>query len=207
VNPTIIECVQGEPEWYAARLGIPTASEFDTVCAEKGPRGGAPKGRRTYMLKLIGERLTGQPAESYSNGHMERGKVMEAEARDLYAMLTGYEPRQVGFISIGDAGCSPDSLIGGDGMLEVKTKLPHIQLDVLLSGEIPAEHVRQLQGQLWVSGRQWVDFLSYWPGLAPFIKRVHRNEDAISDIAKKVAGFNAELLALMERVAPRQAAA
>ena len=81
----IFECEQGSAEWFAARAGIPTASEFATVMARG--RGGESKTRRTYMLKLIGERLTGQPMESYTNAHMERGKVMEAEARDLYAMV------------------------------------------------------------------------------------------------------------------------
>lgn len=198
---------QGTPEWYACRLGIPTASEFETVCAEKGPRGGEPKGRRTYMLKLIGERMTGEPADNYTNQHMERGKVMEAEARDLYQMLTGYECRQVGFIRNGDTGCSPDSLIGDDGMVEIKTKLPHLQLDCLLRDEIPAEHFPQLYGQLWVAERKWVDFVSYWPALPPFMKRVTRDEIRIAAIANGVAAFNAEMAELSARVTNRQKAA
>lgn len=209
MSPVIIDCEQGTPEWFAARLGIPTASEFETVCAQKGPRGGEPKGRRTYMLKLLGERLTGKPHDSYTNDHMERGKVMEAEARDLYAMLTGNELTRVGFIRCGNFGCSPDSLIGDDGLLEVKTKLPHLQLDCLLRGEIPGEHFPQLYGQLWISGRQWVDFISYWPGLPPFIKRLERAkcEEEIVALAIAANQFNDELSALTERFAPKQKAA
>lgn len=188
----IFNCEQGTPEWFAARAGIPTASEFDTVMA-KGKGGGESKTRRTYMLKLIGERLTGQPMYSYSNDHMERGKVMEAEARQLYSMVSDLEPVQVGFLRRGDAGASPDSLVGNDGMLEIKTKLPHLQLDCILYDELPAEHRAQCQGQLWIAEREWVDFVSYWPGLPLFAKRVFRDEPYIARLAEAVRVFNAEM--------------
>lgn len=188
----IFNCEQGTPEWYAARAGIPTASEFDTVMA-KGRGGGDSKTRRTYMLKLIGERLTKEPMWSYSNEHMERGKVMESEARDLYQMIAEVECEQVGFLRRGDAGCSPDSLVGADGMLEIKTKLPHLQLDCILYDELPSEHRAQCQGQLWIAEREWVDFVSYWPGLPLFAKRVYRDEEYIKKLAEAVRVFNAEM--------------
>lgn len=188
----IFNCEQGTPEWYAARAGIPTASEFDTVMA-KGKGGGESKTRRTYMLKLIGERLTREPMYSYSNDHMERGKVMEAEARDLYQMIAELECRQVGFLRRGDAGCSPDSLVDANGMLEIKTKLPHLQLDCILYDELPAEHRAQCQGQLWIAEREWVDFVSYWPGLPLFAKRVFRDEPYIARLAEAVRVFNEEM--------------
>lgn len=202
----VFEHEQGSPEWYQARLGLATSSEFATVMAS-GRGGSESKTRRTYMLKLLGERLTGQPAENYSNLYMERGKVMEAEARELYAMVTGNECRQVGFIRRGDAGCSPDSLIGDDGMLEVKTRTPHLQLDALLRDEIPPEYMAQLYGQLWVAERAWVDVISYWPGLPPLIKRVTRKESELNAIAIAVGQFNQELAALESRFAPARKAA
>lgn len=201
----IFDCEQGTPEWLAARAGIPTASEFDTVMA-KGRGGGESKTRRTYMLKLIGERLTGEPAYSYTNEHMERGKVMESEARDLYAMIADVEPVKVGFIRRGDAGASPDSLIGNDGMLEIKTKLAHLQLDVLLNDELPSEHRAQCQGQLWIAEREWVDFVSYWPGLPLFRKRVFRDEAYIARLKVEVDTFNSEMLELIERINQKRAA-
>jgi hypothetical protein len=188
----IFNCEQGTPEWYAARAGIPTASEFDTVMA-KGKGGGESKTRRTYMLKLVGERLTKEPMWSYSNEHMERGKAMEDEARDLYQMIAEVECQQVGFLRRGDAGCSPDSLVAADGMLEIKTKLPHLQLDCILYDELPAEHRAQCQGQLWIAQREWVDFVSYWPGLPLFAKRVFRDETYIERLAEAVRVFNAEM--------------
>lgn len=195
----IFNCEQGTPEWLACRAGIPTASEFDTVMA-KGRSGGDSKTRRTYMLKLIGERLTHEPMYSYSNDHMERGKAMEAEARNLYAMVSELDPVQVGFLRRGDAGCSPDSLVGTDGMLEIKTKLPHLQLDCILYDELPSEHRAQCQGQLWIAQREWVDLVSYWPGLPLFAKRVFRDEIYIARLAAAVDQFNAELLETMAKI-------
>jgi predicted phage-related endonuclease len=195
----IFNCEQGTPEWYAARAGIPTASEFDTVMA-KGRGGAESKTRRTYMLKLIGERLTKEPMWSYSNEHMERGKAMEAEARDLYQMIAELGCQQVGFLRRGDAGCSPDSLVGENGMLEIKTKLPHLQLDCILYDELPAEHRAQCQGQLWIAEREWVDFVSYWPGLPLFAKRVFRDDDYIKRLAEAVRVFNAEMEEMIAKV-------
>lgn len=195
----IFDCEQGNPDWHACRAGIPTASEFATVMAS-GRGGGESKTRRKYMLTLIGQRLTGKVEEGYTNGHMERGKEMEAEARDLYSMVADIEPQRVGFMRRGDAGASPDSLVGNDGLLEIKTKLPHLQLECILADQLPSEHKAQCQGQLWISGRQWVDFVSYWPGLRLFKKRVHRDEAYIAQIKVAVDEFNSELLELLEKV-------
>ena len=195
----IVACDQGTPEWLAARAGIPTASMFATVMAS-GKGGAESKTRTTYMHKLAGEIITGEPMESYSNAHMERGKVMEAEARDLYAFERLLTPEQVGFIRSGDKGCSPDSLIGNDGMCEVKTKLPHLQIEVLLRGTLPPEHKAQCQGALWVAEREWIDFVSYWPKMPLFVHRVHRDEQYITDLSAAVDAFNGELATLVERV-------
>lgn len=201
----IFDCEQGTPEWYQCRLGIPTASEFATVLAS-GRGGGESKTRRTYLYKLAGEILTEEPMYSYSNDHMERGKTMESEARDMYVFLTDLELHQVGFIRNGRKGCSPDSLIGNDGMLEIKTKLAHLQCEVLDYDEFPAEHKAQCQGQLWVAEREWVDFVSYWPKLPIFAKRVFRDEAYIKKLAAEVDRFNNELADLVEKIRSRKAA-
>jgi hypothetical protein len=188
----IIDCEQGTVEWFRARAGMPTASEFHTVMA-KGRDGGSSVTRRTYMLKLAGEILTGEPMESYSNGHMERGKVMEDEARNFYSFMTDEEPQRVGFVVNGPKGCSPDSFIGANGMLEVKTKLPHLMIECLLKDEFPSEHKAQCQGALWVAEREWIDIAVYWPNLPLFVKRAHRDEDYIKKLAAAVDAFNDEL--------------
>jgi YqaJ-like viral recombinase domain len=201
----IFECEQGSPEWFECRRGIPTASEFDTVMAT-GRGGGESKTRRTYLYKLAGEILTGEQMYNYSNDHMERGKEMESEARDMYIFLTDLETQRVGFIRNGQKGCSPDSLIGADGMLEIKTKLAHLQCEVLACDEFPSEHKAQCQGQLWVAEREWVDFVSYWPKLPLFAKRVFRDEPYIKRLATEVDRFNNELADLIEKIRARRAA-
>jgi hypothetical protein len=195
----IFDCPQGSEQWHTARAGIPTASMFSTVLA-KGKGGGESVTRRKYLLTLIGERLTGRTEESYSNIHIERGKTMEEEARDLYAMVNDVEPQRVGFMRRGDAGCSPDSLLGADGLLEIKTKIPHLQIECLLSNRLPPEHVAQCQGQLWISGRQWLHFASYWPGLPLFVIRVERDENYIARLKVEVDCFLEELQAIKNQV-------
>lgn len=191
----IIDCEQGSDSWRQARCGIPTASEFATVLAK-----GEGRTRRSYMLKLAGEILTGEPMESYNNAHMERGKVMEDEARDLYIFTTGVELVRVGFIRNGNAGCSPDSLIGENGGLEIKTALPHIQIERLLKNDLPPEHKAQVQGSMWVSERDRWDFVSYWPNLPMLRVQVRRDNGYIANLAGEVARFNDELAQTVETI-------
>lgn len=195
----ILTCEQGTEEWYRARAGIPTASEFSTVMAS-GKGGGDSKTRRTYMFKLAGEIVTGELTDGFSNAHMERGKEMEPEARDLYSFMHDADIEQVGFIRNGLKGCSPDSLIGVAGMLEIKTKLPHLMIDVLLRDEFPSEHKAQCQGALWVAEREWIDIAVYWPKLPLFVKRAYRDEPYILGLSRAVLDFNEELHGIVERV-------
>lgn len=189
------EIEQGSEAWRAARLGIPTASKFATVMAK-----GEGKIRSEYMRKLAGEILTGEPMDSFSNAHMERGKAMEDEARETYAFVNDVEPRRVGFVRNGDRGASPDSLIGDDGGLEIKTALPHIQIDRLERNRLPPEHKAQVQGNLWISQREWWDFCSYWPKLPVLTVRVYRDEAFIAQLSDEVDRFNDELHALVARI-------
>jgi hypothetical protein len=191
----IFDVEQGTEQWHALRLGIPTASHFAEVIRDPG----TSKTRRDYMLKLAGERLTGEPMGSFENQHMERGRTLEAEARDLYAFAADIETRQVGFIRNWNAGCSPDSLIGDDGMIEIKTALPHILIDIALKDEFPVAHRAQTQGALWIAEREWIDCVVYWPGLPLFVKRARRIEPFIATLAKAIEDFNNELNEIVER--------
>lgn len=196
----IFNCVQGEPDWFEARRGLPTASEFATVMA-KGKGGGVSLTRKKYLLTLAGEILTGECVEGYTNANMERGKAMEAEARDLYVFKTDATLERVGFVRNDwwKAGASPDSIIGTDGGIEVKTALPHIQLERLIDNELPAEHKAQCQGILGITGRAWLDFVSYWPKLPLFVIRVHRDEAYIAAMKIAVQEFNEELSELVRK--------
>jgi hypothetical protein len=197
----VLDCPQNSDEWLYARLGIPTASEFKTVLA-KGRNGAASQGRRTYMQKLAGERITGEPADSFTNRHIERGHDLEPEARAYYAFETDNDPQLVGLILAddGNVGCSPDSLVGENGLLEIKTALPHILIDTILKDDFPPAHKAQCQGQLWISEREWVDIVVYYPNMPTFIKRAYRDEEYIAKLAQAVSEFNEELLEMVERV-------
>lgn len=195
----IIDCEQGTPEWLAARAGIPTASEFACILAS-GRGGSESKTRRTYLYKLAGEVITGEPMQSFSNGHMERGHEMEPVARDAYAFMRDADPQPVGFIRNGRAGASPDSLLGNDGLLEIKTKLPHLLVETILRDDMPPEHRAQCQGQLWIAEREWVDIAVYWPGMPLFINRSYRDEEFIKTLAAAVDQFNAELDEIVTKV-------
>lgn len=185
----VFDCDQGSADWFAARMGIPTSSEFSTVMAK-----GQGLTRAKYMRTLAGEIYTGEiEPDGYTNPHMERGKLLEDEARQHYAFMADVEPVQVGFLRNGRAGASPDSLIGDDGGLEIKTALRHIQIDRLQRRALPSEHKAQVQGCLWITGRQWWDFVSYSPKLPVLIVRVERDEEYIAQLAAAVDAFNAEL--------------
>lgn len=202
----IMDCEQGSPEWFAARAGIPTASQLSTVMAS-GRGGAESKTRRTYMLKLAGEIITGDPMDSFSNAHTERGHEMEPEARNFYAFRHDVDPQLIGFIRNGNAGASPDSLIGENGLLEIKTKLPHLLIDVTLRGEFPTDHKAQCQGQLWIAEREWIDLICYWPKMEPFIARAYRDEEYIKQLARAVDQFNDELAEIIAHLIPERIAA
>jgi len=194
IDLEIFNCEQGSESWFECRRAIPTASRFSDVLAK-----GQGITRRKYLLTLAGEAITGEVAESYSNAHMERGHAMEADARNLYAFAHDVEPELVGFMRRGRAGASPDSLIGTDGLLEIKSKLPALHLDVLEKNRMPPEHVAQVQGQLLVSGRQFCDFVSYWPKLPLFCIRIERDETYITTLSQAIADFVGELDTYIER--------
>lgn len=184
---------QGGDDWRRARMGKPTASEFSTILA-KGVGGGDSKTRRLYMMKLVGEIITGEPMENYVSATMERGKEWEAEARDRYALLTDTEPKLVGFIEDTDlrCGCSPDALIGENGLLEIKSAAPHILVEKIVKADFPPEHKAQVQGGLWLAQREWADILIHARGMKAFVQRTHRDEAYIKALAEAVRVFNDE---------------
>lgn len=195
----VFDCEQNSPEWFQARAGIPTASEFHTVLAS-GKGGAESKTRKTYLYKLAGEVITGEPTEGYSNGHMDRGHVMEDEARKMYSFIADAEIQRIGFLRNGDKGASPDGLIGKDGMFEAKSKLPHLVIECLMRDDFPPEHKAQCQGALWVAEREWIDIVVYWPKMPLFVKRAYRDGPYIVQLASAVKQFNEELAAIVEKV-------
>lgn len=196
----VIDCTQGTEDWFRARAGVPTASEFSTVLA-RGKDGGDSVTRRKYLYQLAGEILTGDPAPAgYSNEFMARGQELEDDARQLFAFMTDSEPVRVGFIRNGRKGCSPDSLLGDDSGLEIKVAIPAVQIDRLRRGTLPPEYKAQVQGSMWVAERPSWSFISYCPKLPPLILTVERDEAYIAQLAKAVDAFNEELDAIVASI-------
>jgi hypothetical protein len=191
----VFDFPQNSPEWFQCRLGIPTASRFKDVMAK-----GKGISRANYLFDLAGEIVTGKPADHYTNAAMERGHELEEEARHLYAMITDTEPVRVGFIRNGRIGASPDYLVAEEGIVEIKTRLPRLQIELLLDDEVPNAHKAQIQGQLMITNREWVDFMSYCPGMKPFLKRIHRDVDYMVDLDKELQDFIVDLDRTVARV-------
>lgn len=202
----IINCEQGTPEWFAARLGIPTASEFACLLAQ-GKGGGESVTRRKYLYKLAGEVITGECAEAYNNPDMERGKAMEAEIRASYEFDNDLTVECIGFAKNGRKGASPDGLVGGQGLVEFKSCSPHILIERMKLDTFPPEHMAQCQGQLLVLEREWVDCVLYWPKMPRFVKRLHRDEAYIAKLNAEIRRFVGELDELVDWLRQRQRAA
>ncbi len=192
-------CEQLSEEWFAARLGKVTASCFGQAMA-----GGAGKTRKTYMIKLVAERLTGEAAEGYMNAAMQRGIEVEPEARAYYEAITEGKVEQVGFVELDEnIGCSPDGLVGEEGMLEIKCPNASTHIETILANRSPAVYNPQIQGQLWVTGRTWCDFVSFDPRVKarPFwFIRVYRDEQYIAKMEIKITAFVIEFLEMIEKI-------
>ncbi len=193
--------VQGSEGWFLERAGRATASEFSSVLAK-----GQGKTRAAYLRRVVSERLTGKPTETYSNGHMARGQLQEPFAKLAYEAHTGEPVQEVGFIKHPElmAGCSPDGLVGVDGGCECKSVMPTVQVETILGGEYPSEHRAQVQGNLWITGRRWWDFVSYSPDLPEHLRlyvfRVQRDEAYIATLEKEVRAFLAEVDKVCDRL-------
>jgi hypothetical protein len=191
----VFDFEQGSEAWKKARCGIPTASRFADILAK-----GEGKMRRKYLYELAGEIMTGEPAESFSNGHMDRGKEMEDEARKFYAFVTGQTTQRVGFVRNGSKGCSPDSFVGTNRALEIKTKFPHLLIEAILRDDVPPEHKAQCQGTLWVCERELSDICCYWPKMPPLIKTAPRDETYIKRLETEVGVFVDDVGELVDRL-------
>lgn len=197
----ITDIAQGTPEWLALRLGIVTCSELDALLVAGKGQEGFGVAAFTYMDQLIGERITGEAAElPFQTRATTRGHELEAVARELYEDREGVQTEQAGIILNHGIGYSPDSLVSNDGLTEIKTKLPKFQIGVILADAVPKEHVAQCQGGLWVSEREWIDFVSYWPGMPLFVKRAYRDEVLIRKMAERVKTFHELLDERMQKV-------
>lgn len=184
--------------WLRERAGSLGASQVAEALARTKSGWGA--GRANVMARLIAERLTGQPMDSYQNADMLRGIELEPDAVVAYEFWSGNEAREVGLCKhpkIDGTHASPDRLVGDQGMLEVKCPKTATHIDTLLLGKVPDKYIVQMQWQMACTGRQWCDHVSYDPRMPPemqlWTKRIERDDKRIGGLEVDVEAFLEEL--------------
>lgn len=203
------DLIQGTEEWLAQRRGIVTASVVNKLITGKTLKPANNPESRGLTAQLVAERITSHIDPTYVSDDMLRGTEDEPRARDLYSKH--YAPvTEVGFMIRTIDGCqlgySPDGLVGSDGLIEVKSRRQKKQLQTILDDTVPAENMAQLQAGLLVSGRQWIDYVSYCGGMPLYVKRVTPNTQWFTAITEAVAAFEQaakEMIATYHKAAAR----
>jgi putative phage-type endonuclease len=193
----IIDCDQRSPEWYQAKSGVPSASEFSCIVTSDG----SPSKQRTkYLYELCGQKLGAIPESGYTSKAMEEGILKESQAKEMYSR--DVKPVvQVGFCIHNEGyGASPDGLVEEDGLVEIKCPILSTHIEYLIKQKLPTDYVQQVQGQLLVTGRKYNDFISYYPGLKPLVVRCYRDEVFISRLRAELLKFISELNELTEKL-------
>ena len=195
----IINCDQGTDEWFAARLGVITASNFHTLMG-KGIT------RDNILLDKAAEILTGVVCQysMLNSKDIQRGHDLEPDARSAYELLSGNTVNEIGFASL-DAyvGASPDGLIGDDGLIEIKCPRQKGFLEVVIGGakKIKQIYRTQIQFQLYVLERQWCDFCVYCEEFDNpiHIIRVERNNEEIEKIKTEIERAKKDIFDILNK--------
>ena len=180
------DVIQGSDIWKELKRGKISASNFSKVMAK-----GAGKTRQSYLYKLAAEIITGDQVDHYTNDAMLHGTETEPMARAAYCFENDIEVTEVGFIETDEyLGCSPDGLVGDDGLVEIKCPVTTTQIATFLSGRMPTTHKAQVQGQIWISEKSWCDFVSFDPRVngkaSYFCQRIYRDDEYIKTLEIEV---------------------
>jgi hypothetical protein len=167
------EIEQGTPEWLELRKGIITSTVVKSLITPTFKLAENDKTRKA-IWKLASERITGHLEDSFYSSDMERGHFEEPLARDLYggAVEVGFITNKIGGVTVG---YSPDGLVGENGLIEIKSAKQSIQVERIVSGVVPVEHLPQIHYGMLVSGRDWCDFISYSNGMPMQVIRVEKD--------------------------------
>ena len=191
--------VQGSAEWLAIRRGILTASEMKLIMTPTLKAASNDKSR-AHVFEMLAQRITGYAEPTFVSDDMLRGQIDEADARNLYS--EHFAPvDEVGFF-VSDAlgfpiGYSPDGAVGSDGLIEIKSRRQKFQVETILGGTMPIDYLLQVQTGLMVTGREWLDFISYSAGLPMCRVRIYPDrqiQDAIAEAATEFEAKVGELL-------------
>lgn len=183
--------------WFEARLGKATASKFKDIMSTV--KSGESAGRKNYRAQLVAERLTRTKEETYTSKEMQHGIDYEDAAKLAYWIHSKQEIDDCGFFMHDtlEAGASPDGLIGETGLCEIKCPNTATHIDTLKSQKLPTQYYWQVMGQMWITGREWCDFISYDPRMPAnsrlFVLRVYRDNEAIERLEQEITKFLSEV--------------
>ena len=186
----IHDVIQGTEEWHALRAGKPTASNFSMLITSTGE---PSKSMANYAITLAAEKYAGKPVDAFSgNGYTDRGTLLEPDAKSSYAFARDAEVVSAGFITDDNEkyGCSPDGLIGTDGMTETKCLKAENHVKAILyyqkNKKCPPDYVQQTQGQMFICERAWCDLVFYHPDLPLLIIRQERDDKLIKALKEQI---------------------
>ena len=201
----IINCDQRAEQWFAEKLGKPSASCFDRIITAKGA---ASKQSDGYLYELAGQKITGQHEEGYTSSAMQRGIDLEDEARDLCELVTGLNVRQVGLIYEDNERylCSPDGLIMDQSAgLEIKSPIMKTHVGYLLDNDaLVKAYWHQIQGSMLVTGFSNWWAMSYYPAMPPVIITIERDAAFCAALKKALDQFCDDLDQLTEKIRTMQ---
>lgn len=188
---------QGSDSWLKLRAGIPTASELHNLITPLWKiRTG--DGVESYLFTKVAERLMGMPSESWSTHggsfHMENGSILEREAIPFFSFTRDIPCERVGFVTTesGDFGASPDALTPTGGV-EAKCPAPEMHAKYLYRNEVPKDHLVQVHGSMYATGRDHWWFVSFSRQMPALVVRVERDAAIQAKIHEAITGFNKQL--------------
>ncbi len=194
------DLIQGSDEWHAARCGLLTASEMKLLLTPKTMKLASNEKVRQHVWELAAQRISRYVEPTYIGDAMLRGHEDEITARDIYSDRIA-PVRECGFVTNDrwgfTLGCSPDGLVGDDGMIECKSRIQKYQVQTIVQhyrdGSIPEEFVMQIQAGLLITGREWCDFISYSGGLPMSPIRVEADWEMHAAIVNAAIKFEAQI--------------
>jgi len=193
------DIIQNEDTWLQKRLGVFTASSFSDLFMTKDKIG-----YKKAISKVVYERITGESYEHYSNARMNVGHDLEILAKEHYEMQTFCKISNGGFFEYNEwIGASPDGCVKDNnlnGLVEFKSRDPHIYFEYLETGKLPPVNKHQVYGQLWVSGYDFLDYMPYCsPKLKTLIIRVYPDKEIFDQLENKLIECIKEATALINK--------
>jgi putative phage-type endonuclease len=186
---------QGSPEWFEIRVGKVTASHAQAI-------GNNGKGLDTYLLGVVSEMFSSAQKDQYSNEHTERGNELEPLARSMYELQENVEVEEIGFAEYNDfVGCSPDGLVGDDGMIEIKCPDDKTYFNLLMNENIDSSYIWQCQMNLLILEKKWCDLIFYNPNFEKSMKifRLKPDKEMFSRLKEGFAKAEKEIIRMISK--------